>query len=1596
MLIQVVFLIDTDIDRCFNESPVLLSNAVCRSCFRLLHHFSSDHEKRGTIGKSRFSSSSVKWGYKFFRRNLGQSRIETHKLYDFKLKYFEEFENDVHRRFELSASSRHTANESKSKQVKSVESLSRSLTELLADFQWENPDLMSPIKGKRNKKSDNIRTNHVFLFTKCPKNASELKDFTGKQVPDADIFLHSVFPNTLYQQFCHVARLSMHWIDTEHVSSMCNTDAQSVQLVEKAVNKTGGKLTDLNALVKHGSHHYSDINKLYVDDITELEVASFTGTDSAFTSTLIPQSSFLSSLLSRQNNVIKKVTKQAQDEVTMKIGNLEYEVHLEPVEKERQLNKKTENKSTNTRKIGKSCTKLKHLQSYGVLCNSHVISLHLDIQKCYICVQPVNCVQKQKQGEDRNDNFTKLLSNMASNDLDIVLICEDSGQFVLLRPLTVSTATLSVIGTDNSLLLEKQRLLSTSGDKLSEETSKLTGSKDDLIDRLVSSVHVTKPNDTKETTEVCNFDACYMDRWIVPGQSETLQKLVTKLYSRISDLDFLSPDETSLLKQLQTCYKQKNKPPGLRDTSTPTTAVLPEITDQFELHGKNKASRLSLSRTDMILCKSKAVVRERGQIKDDTKIKPDKNKREVVANIADFTSEEELKQYLISSYERVIKGEITSIDITVSSMVTVVLHYMKQIIQSDNIEERCIKLLEETVLTTGTLLREKFTNSTDITDEQKIAEYKTQVMLRLEIISTIQNKDQSEEEDGNEEIVGFLRALSFLSEPGLLSKFMESCIVTNYIHSIPQTLGNLYDELMQPLPEELSNILSPDSISPQRSVFNESLTSGPPSTRTRSHGSVGPSSQPGSQAAFNLDSSLNKSRGGRKLMHHYSVDLGTKRQIVVDKISNKKSEKRSTKKCKDSHRQSKEKVAKSLFDKPKDSVKLERRQSVHVMQHSNKTPKKQSLKSPRRFASPRRKLVAETPSHKQVSHVMKRESLLRRHSMADEIMTGVVAESPEKTCDTSIKESPTKGKRTKALLRRSFYSAGPVKRTKNLTQYFQLADRIAGRKRQASGSADSNKPVKLLKLEPSSQFKSPDKNSSFLLSQLVASPSPAKTTPRKRNMTPRKLLDSPSQSTRSKLGMSPSTLVFGSPCRGQKVLSPSQHMVNSPVTRQQSSRILVADSDVKDGPKSPVVTPEKVHGTGVLSFGLDSPNQSIPKKISQTPTRKSVRAVLFAKSPASTRKESPFRNRGTSSPRTLLQKFSSPTKKGQETHFVTGADDTKSKSSHLAALVYDDHKDSSTAALKSKTNITDCANNVERTPPHTKKVTKTPDSFDKWHRRKPRMSQSSPSVHKVTMVTSGCEVGKSYVNKDSDNVNSIDGNSSSRISSRSSKKRSLILSPDKNTNHSYKRMRTLDSEMSFMTGSQGFDVSSSFDEMSQLSGARSVDYFSSANDDVFLSQDSSNMDVENSENLGRLTGSENSGCFQNNSMIKSKTFERLLSDSVPFMQWTDAERSESPIFGSSVCNRTRNKSGSSNKFASAVSNTSAVETKTDLNQVSPKPVRQSPVANKKFSPNVSAKSLMHLIQSPLLKSPDGNSSQSDKLRQSGRGERSRRSLKLQN
>ena len=450
-------------------------------------------------------------------------------------------------------------------------------------------------------------------------------------------------------------------------------------------------------------------------------------------------------------------------------------------------------------------------------------------------------------------------------------------------------------------------------------------------------------------------------------------------------------------------------------------------------------------------------------------------------------------------------------------------------------------------------------------------------------------------------------------------------------------------------------------------------------------------------------------------------------------------------------------------------------------------------------------------------------------------------------------------------------------------------------------------------------------------------------------------------------------------------------------SRKRSPRILAAESGVKKGPDVPQTTPEKSPMIGVVSFGLDSPSQNTRQKHAQTPTRKSVRAALFAKSPV-TRNHSPFR--GTASPRTLLDKFGSPVKSRTVGSPVKTMDINSSKINRIASPL---RNDPARLLKTGKNSLSEVSNfssrenaakhygdeknsTITKTPsPKVKKVTKTPDTFDKWRRMKPRMSQPSPKIQQKTIVTNqeNSEIEDNLILNQSKDENhlrkgktlnqsqeNLHENQSevneTKVKGSYRKKRSLLQSPEKSVGSFSKRRRT--GHDSFI-GSQGFDVTGSFNDLSQKSLDSSIDYFSASNDEVFASQDEKRVDME-IDNFGE----------------PSRKRRLLTSES-------ENQRSDSPIFGS------RSGKGSLSQvfpedFEMVQKNT---RVRRESGNRSPACLLKSP-GNKKYSPNVSAKSLMHLIQSPLLKSPDSNIGKKSSTLTSPQSKavRSRRSLILNN
>ena len=500
--------------------------------------------------------------------------------------------------------------------------------------------------------------------------------------------------------------------------------------------------------------------------------------------------------------------------------------------------------------------------------------------------------------------------------------------------------------------------------------------------------------------------------------------------------------------------------------------------------------------------------------------------------------------------------------------------------------------------------------------------------------------------------------------------------------------------------------------------------------------------------------------------------------------------------------------------------------------------------------------------------------------------------------------------------------------------------------------------------------------------------------------------------------------LFKSPTSRNRLASPRACLLQSPVSRRHSPRVLALESDVKTGPASPETTPEKELVCGIITAGLDSPCQNTRLRSAQTPTRKSVRAALFAKSPRACRVQSPMKH--SYSPRTLALKFGSPLKKNAENLKSNVCSVPANISTEVISAKMNsdtskqDVSDNGDIRIKPTVPITNDANNanskqntnVQKTPsPRSKKETKTPDSFSKWHRRKPRSTQA---VHKLKAITETVDFGvsKQIPQTQKNTVNEIVEYALKPVQGTVRNKRCLLQSPEKLVVESpNKKARVVQvRQSSFVdnakSGSQGFEPTESLGELSQISNISS-DYFSVTNDEVFLSQNQ-NSDIEELTDLDKLNKQKKVRMRRNSSLLRSsqgftssprrKALERMISSDVEYMDTSDNELPGSPIFGASrnavytMSKQTESiVSQNSDNFSTSVD--SAIGVASEIS--SPKLSKISP-NTKKYSPNVSAKSLMHLIQSPLLKSPESKLNKNSPLMSPTTKGRSRRSLKLMN
>lgn len=224
---QIVFLIDCNPSfwgsNCCAEDS---ANAIRLCVLRVLTYFNDN---------GRGKRSNLRWGYKFFNSRSLSHQFERHEFKDFSVKVFEEFENEVSKRLNESFAQQLQVNTLErneqdpdgeeistfSKPPAGAKCISCGFTNAVHDFQWERPDISSPVRTTRgnNKLGHGNRSktrNVMFLLSACPCDDDSIADFTGETSSSLRTFdgvKNVLMPSVLYKEFKQ-RHISLHWINT--------------------------------------------------------------------------------------------------------------------------------------------------------------------------------------------------------------------------------------------------------------------------------------------------------------------------------------------------------------------------------------------------------------------------------------------------------------------------------------------------------------------------------------------------------------------------------------------------------------------------------------------------------------------------------------------------------------------------------------------------------------------------------------------------------------------------------------------------------------------------------------------------------------------------------------------------------------------------------------------------------------------------------------------------------------------------------------------------------------------------------------------------------------------------------------------------------------------------------------------------------------------------------------------------------------------------------------------------------------------------------------------------------------------------------------
>ncbi|KAK7086954.1 hypothetical protein SK128_000845 [Halocaridina rubra] len=266
--VQALFLYDVNClsDKCRSESELEQNVAKLKlSCLKLLTEFGAQTEKGIEV---------VRWRDEYYDSLLYKPDTNRKGFVDFNRNSFEEFGNHITDVFcnafdkAPHSSDDRSAGDAKEKNTRHSHAfiLKKALQEILLDYNWDRPDISSPVKpvrrrscrGKNTKISQedsSVSYNTVVVLTNIPQNAEEFNEFCGisKRKSFSDDFLGNVLDPAMLKGFQEEKKIHLNIVDLNNLA-LSSVKESAENKIYSSINaglaKLGGGLHFINALVE--------------------------------------------------------------------------------------------------------------------------------------------------------------------------------------------------------------------------------------------------------------------------------------------------------------------------------------------------------------------------------------------------------------------------------------------------------------------------------------------------------------------------------------------------------------------------------------------------------------------------------------------------------------------------------------------------------------------------------------------------------------------------------------------------------------------------------------------------------------------------------------------------------------------------------------------------------------------------------------------------------------------------------------------------------------------------------------------------------------------------------------------------------------------------------------------------------------------------------------------------------------------------------------------------------------------------------------------------------------------------------------------------